>query len=204
MTMAMPTAMIEHPSQRLIQNLATAVEGAIWAYDPIRQTNTILRVSTDDGVVTLAGNMRSSIMTNMAGRLAAGVPGVRRVVNALVSDTDIESRAAVAVAMDPDAGVLTDRISLFSILGTVEMDGVIAAPTLAAAEALRQRVEAIVRAVPGVHGVINQIQAVEGAADVAAGGDEEAAPAGGPSEAQLAMQERMAVWRERAKAAGKL
>lgn len=204
MTMAMPTAMIEHPSQRLIQNLATAVEGAIWAYDPIRQTNTILRVSTDDGVVTLAGNMRSSIMTNMAGRLAAGVPGVRRVVNALVSDTDIESRAAVAVAMDPDAGVLTDRISLFSILGTVEMDGVIAAPTLAAAEALRQRVEAIVGAVPGVHGVINQIQAVEGAADVAAGGDEEAAPAGGPSEAQLAMQERMAVWRERAKAAGKL
>ncbi|MCE7937742.1 hypothetical protein DCC79_05000 [bacterium] len=204
MTMAMPTAMIEHPSQRLIQNLATAVEGAIWAYDPIRQTNTILRVSADDGVVTLAGNMRSSIMTNMAGRLAAGVPGVRRVVNALVSDTDIESRAAVAVAMDPDAGVLTDRISLFSILGTVEMDGVIAAPTLAAAEALRQRVEAIVRAVPGVHGVINQIQAVEGAADVAAGGDEEAAPAGGPSEAQLAMQERMAVWRERAKAAGKL
>ncbi len=204
MTMAMPTAMIEHPSQRLVQNLATAVEGAIWAYDPIRQTNTILRVSTDDGVVTLAGNMRSSIMTNMAGRLAAGVPGVRRVVNALVSDTDIESRAAVAVAMDPDAGVLTDRISLFSILGTVEMDGVIAAPTLAAAEALRQRVEAIVGAVPGVHGVINQIQAVEGAADVAAGGDEEAAPAGGPSEAQLAMQERMAVWRERAKAAGKL
>lgn len=204
MTMATPAAMIEHPSQRLVQSLATAVEGAIWAYDPIRQTNTTLRVSADDGVVTLAGNMRSSIMTTMAGRLAAGVPGVRRVVNGLVSDTDIESRAAVAVAMDAEAGILTDRISLFSILGTVEMDGVIAAPTLAAAEALRQRVEAIVRGVRGVHAVINQIQAVEGTADVAAGGDEESAPAAGPSETQLAMQERMAIWRERAKAAGKL
>lgn len=195
--------MIEHPSQRLVQGLASAVEGAIWRNGPIRQSNARLNVGTDDGVVTLTGNVRSNVMKSIAGRLAATVPGVGRVVNALVTDTDIESRAAVALAMDPDVEVFTDRVNLFSILGTVEVGGVVAAPGLAAAEALRARVEAVVRGVPGVQGVINLMRAIEGSAEVAGAADE-VAVAAGPSEEQAKMQERMAIWRERAKAAGKL
>jgi osmotically-inducible protein OsmY len=202
----MPTAtehMIEHPSEHLKQGLATAVEGAIWSFDPIRQTNAMLNITADGGVVTLAGNIRTDTMRDIAGRLARTVPGVLGVNNRFVTDTDIENQAALAMAMDPGLEVYTDRVSLKSFLGAVNLTGLISAPVMADAEAKSARAEALVRAVPGVHSVLNRIQAVEGAGDVAAAAPEEST-AGVPAEGQAAMQERLGIWRERARAAAKL
>jgi len=203
----MPSAMrhmIEHPSERLVQNLATAVEGAIWEFAPIRATNALLDVTADDGVVTVAGNVRSDTMRGVAGRLAWTVPGVRGVINRLVTDTDIENRAALAMALEPDLEVYTDRVGVQSILGTVSLGGVIAAPAMAGAEAKRSRVVALVGSIRGVRTVVNQIVAVEGAGDTVIAADDGSAAAAGPSDTEAKMQERMSIWRERAKAAGKL
>jgi len=197
--------MIEHPSEHLKQDLSTAVEGVIWGFDPIRQTNALLDITTEGGVVTLSGNVRTATMKDIAGRLAYTVPGVRGVVNHFVTDTDIENRAALALALAPDLEVYTDRVSVKSFLGTVSLTGAVAAPAKADAEAKRARIEVLVAALPGVNAVINQVQAVEGAGDTVALAEEDAA-AGAPAPAgdQAAIQERLAIWRERARAAGKL
>ncbi|MBK7780209.1 MAG: BON domain-containing protein [Ardenticatenia bacterium] len=83
---------IEHPSEHLRQNLSTAVEGALWRYDPIRQTRTSIAVSEQDGVITLDGNIRGEMMKSVAGRIATGVTGVRRVINHLIADSGSGTR----------------------------------------------------------------------------------------------------------------
>lgn len=194
---------IEHPTEHLVQNLATAVEGVLWSYDPIRQTGSTLQVSTEGGVVTLAGHVRSDMMKALAGRLAWTVPGVQDVRNQIVADPEIESRAAIALAMDPEVGLTTDRINVSSLLGTVYLSGPAAAPDLAQAEAAVAKARALVLAIPGVHGVINELRPVVAASDGLAVAEEGSATAaegtGGMSDA---MQARLAVWRERATARG--
>jgi len=202
MSTAIAERMIEHPSEHLVQNLATTVEGAIWAFDPIRQSNAILRVTADGGVVTLSGNMRSDIMKGVAARLARTVPGVRDVRNGLVTDTAIESQAALAMALEPGLEVLTDRMSVMSLLGVVDLGGAIVAPSRADAEAKRERVVALVGALPGVRAVLNNLQAVEGTGESAGAVEEDGAAAAPAGQAEI--QARLEVWRERAKAAGKL
>lgn len=195
--------MIEHPSERMVQDRAAAVEGAIWAFDPIRQSNARLAVTEHEGVVTLAGNVRSSPMKAIAGRLAFTVPGVQRVINAIVADPEIEAQAALAIATAPDLELFTDRMALRSFLGDVTMEGLVAAPELAEAEARRARVEALVAELPGVHRVDNRLKAIESAGATAPEAEETPVAAGGSPEAE-AMAARLAIWRERAKAAGKL
>ena len=204
----MPTAAVqnpvEHPSEHLVQNLATAVEGALWAYGPIRQTGTLLQVAADKGVVTLTGNIRSDLTKSIATRLARSVTGVTQVVNNMAADTEIEHRVAVDLAMDPDSQLLTDRINVNCVIGNVYLSGLSTAATLAQAEAGKARAGTLARQVPGVLDVVNEIRAMEGSADaMGAGGAEDAAAsdgAGGGNEAVI--QERLRIWRERAAAKG--
>jgi osmotically-inducible protein OsmY len=201
---ALPEHPIDHPSEHLVQNLATAVEGTLWRYDPIRQTNSILAVSALDGVVTLSGHVRSEVMRSVAGHLARTVPGVREVLNRIVTDTALEGHVAVALATDPEVGLLTDQVAVKSLLGEVYLGGVSLAPELATAEAARAKAEAVARTVPGVREVVNEIRAVEGSAAhaLAAEDDEGAAVPAGGGAADQARQERLRVWRERAAARG--
>ena len=157
--------LIDHPTEQLVQNLATAVEGALWAFDPIRQTNTLIDIAAEDGVVRLSGNVRGDMLRSMAGHIAGKVPGVVRVINELVSDTRVESDASIAVAMDPDVELTTDRISIKSFLGSVHLAGIVADPELATAEAKVARVIELVSAVPGVREVENHLHAVEGSGE---------------------------------------
>jgi osmotically-inducible protein OsmY len=191
---------IEHPAEHLTQDLATAVEGALWAYDPIRQTGSIIGVMTEGEVITLSGHVRSTMMKALAGRLARTVPGVGAVKNELLADPEIECRAAVALAMDPAVGLTTDRMNVASLLGNVYLSGYAAAPDLAQAEAAVARAEQVVREVAGVEAVFNELLPVVAAADGQAVEVEEVvAASGGISDA---MQARLAVWRERAAARG--
>jgi osmotically-inducible protein OsmY len=201
MTTAEPRARyLDHPSTHLTQDdLATAVEAALWSHDPIRLSMSRLAVTEHDGHVTLTGNMRSDTLKTVAGQLVRRVPGVRDVTNAVVTDTEIESLAALALAMDDATRLTTDRIALKSLLGVIYLGGLVVAPELAAAERARDRASELVGAVPGVREVVNDILVAEGAGqDVdpsAADGHDEPS---GPSPDEEAIKERLSVWRERA------
>lgn len=163
MSVVMPQRhLIEHPSEHLARGLATAVEGALWRYDPIRQTNTRIDVSADDGVVHLDGNVRSAIIKSIATRLALDVPGVVRVVNRLVADPEIERDVAMRMALDPEIEVTTDKVTVTAQSGSVVLGGRLFAATQAEADALRDRIGAMAATVPGVREVINEIEAIEG------------------------------------------
>ncbi len=159
------THLIDHPSEHYVRDLATAVEGALWNHDPIRQSHTMLNIESADGVVTMAGNIRGHMLRSIAEHIARGVPGVVRVINQLVSDNQIESDASIAVAMDPEVDVTTDRIAIKSYLGMVHLSGFVADEVLATAEAKVARITELIQAVPGVREVASHLHAVEGSGD---------------------------------------
>lgn len=163
MTLASPQLeLIEHPSEHLRQNLATTVEGALWRFDPIRQTHTFISVREQDGVVTLEGSIRGEMMKSIAERIALGVPGVRRVVNHLVADSELERDVAMRLAMDPDTLITTDKVSVSAIMGQVALGGRVFGATQAEADALKARVEAVAGQANGVRSVSSRVQAIEG------------------------------------------
>jgi osmotically-inducible protein OsmY len=158
-----PPEMIEHPTEHLVRSLATSVEGALWRFDPIRQTRTMIAVTdSGGGAVRLTGNIRGEMMKAVATRLARQVPGVTSVDNRLVADPELEREIAVRLAMDPDAGVTTDLVSVRAILGRVVLSGRVFGETQAESDALLERVAAIAAAVPGVVALDNEVVAVEG------------------------------------------
>lgn len=182
--MALQTGhLIDHPSEHVVQDLAAEVEGALWSFDPLRVSNTVLRVTADDdsGVVILDGNVRGDMLKSVAGQLAARVRGVREVRNRLVSDPVLESDIAMAIALDPDCGVFTDELTVSSLLGVVYLGGLIAREDIQEAEAARDRAFEIAAGVPGVREVAHAIRVAQGMGDdamvFADETEEEAAPA---------------------------
>ena len=206
--MATPAAVphpVDHPSAHLRQSLTTAVEGALWSYAPLRLTNTSLGVTDAGGVVTLSGNVRTRAIKTIAGRLAQGVVGVTGVVNALVADPDIEREVAMALALEPAVALSTDKVAIKCLRGTVYLGGTASAPDLPGALAIVSRAVDITRAVPGVTSVLNHGRATVDT--VAVSGSPTAVQDAPGAEAAVAdvgrqavLQERMAVWRERAAA----
>jgi len=209
MTVGATLRSVAHPSGRMAQNLATRVEGALWRYNPLRSSGARVAVTADGERVTLSGAVPSSTIKAMAAMLAAAVPGVGQVHNRLVADNELEAQAAMALAHAEPVRFVTDGISLKVIRGMVHLGGRVAAATLEDARAAVASAEAVVRAVPGVRGVVNQAQAVEtaaapqgpgaGVADTGAAGGAAAGAAAAPDDPALAaMAERLQVWRERA------
>jgi osmotically-inducible protein OsmY len=163
MTIASPhLEPIEHPTEHLRQNLATTVEGALWRFDPIRQTRTSIAVSESEGVITLEGNIRGEMMKAIAARIANGVPGVRRVVNRLIADSEVERDISMRLAMDPDVNITTDKVSVRSMLGQVALGGRVFGETQAAADGLKAQVEAVAAQAAGVQSISSQVEAIEG------------------------------------------
>jgi len=161
--MAVNAHMIDHPTEHIRQGLATAVEGALWRFAPIRQSLTLLDVRSDGGGgIRLAGNIRSDALKAIAARIARGVPGVSSVDDQLHSDSMLESAIATAVAEDPDTRLYTDTLAISSILGTVYLGGVIAREDLAEAERVRARAVELARGTAGVVSVVDNIRAVQG------------------------------------------
>jgi|GEM_PF-6792386 osmotically-inducible protein OsmY len=196
-------APIEHPTERLQRGLVTRVEGALWAYDPIRQSHSRIQVSeTEPGRIVLSGVVPTMAIWELAGRIAQGVKGVTSVDNQLTSDTQIESSVAVAIGTDPEIGLESDQLRVSSFLGTVYIGGTLTAGDIASARRAIEKAEQVARGVPGVVEVINQLvpaAAPTPQAAAATGGADDSAP-GSDEEARA---ERLAVWRERAAQRGK-
>jgi hypothetical protein len=204
--------LIDHPTEHLHRGLATAVEGALWRFAPIRQSLTLLDVqAAGDGTVRLGGNIRSDAMKAIAARIARGVPGVLAVEDRLVSDSALESDLALAIANDPEAGLYTDPLTISAILGMVYLGGIIAREDLAEAERLRDRIVEVARATPGVTEIVDNVQAVQGtgttyAVEEAAAPTDEPTAAGARAMGSLIPEERRekirAMIRARAASAG--
>jgi osmotically-inducible protein OsmY len=195
---------LAHASEQFVHNLATSVEDTLWGYDPLRQTDSLIEVSAaPDGTVSLTGHVRGDMLKYIAGRLAAQTPGVTRVLNGLVADTDLESDVALALATDPEVMTCTDQLIIKVVLGVVYLTGPIAAADMPAAETARAKAETLARAVPGVLDVINDTHATVGSVtDQAADATSAPTAAGGSSEQEVVMKARLAVWKERAAAKG--
>jgi osmotically-inducible protein OsmY len=196
------THVIDHPSEHLRQGLDTAVEGALWSFEPLRTTKSLIGIAVDpSGVVTLRGNVVSDMMRSVAGRLAASVPGVRAVTNELVSDAQIED-AAAEVLRDADGRLTTDRVDLVSRTGIVYLGGSVTSSDRAATEAALADAATRIEALPGVLKLIRAFEVVEGGEE--AGREAEGsgtAPAAADAGA-TEIQERLRIWRERAAASG--
>lgn len=175
--------LIEHPTEQVVQSLASDVEGELWAFDPLRVSNTVLQVSAEGGVVTLDGNVRGDMLKSVAGQLAARVDGVTEVRNRLVSDPVLESDIAMAIALDPDCGVFTDELTISSLLGVVYLGGLIARESLEDAESARDRAVEIAAEVTGVRELANAIRVAQGSGDDAMVFEDEAEDDAAPAAA---------------------
>jgi|GEM_PF-891408 len=146
---------IHHPSE-LVQ-LSSPLQGeileALWNSESIRQSQPRLAVETRDGTVELRGNVRSRAIKEIAADLARRVPGVREVINNLVTDTDLEIQAAAALVRDRRTRLFTDKIVVKSILGRVRLRGRVAS------EEIKVAAEELVAQIPGVHTVVNDLEA---------------------------------------------
>jgi hypothetical protein len=170
------------------------------SYAPLRRSGARLQVTSRDGTVTVGGNVRSVTMKAMAGRLAQSVRGVARVVNEVRSDTEIETSAALALAGDPSTALLTDKLFVKCVLGTLYLGGVIEAERIEQAQALRETALELVRAVADVQAIVDELVMREAAAVSGEPVAEEETVTGRPSAEEEKKRARLAVWRERAEA----
>jgi osmotically-inducible protein OsmY len=182
------------------RGLCAAVQAALYRYDPIRTSDSEINAVCADGVVTLAGVVRSRVMKIMAVQVARQVPGVVDVKDKILSDTDIEAAIALAFAQDDDLRQAGGIIRVKSILGVVYLAGDVAAESLERAEVLREYAAELAAAAPGVVRVINGVAARErGQAVVAVAEQEDTGGLSAAQEAELAeLRERRGIWAERA------
>ncbi len=131
--------------------LARAVTEALWRSEPIRAMDLDrIQVLARGGVVVLRGIVASQAHSFVAAQLARRVPGVKDVVNELVTDEQLERRVALSLAATERTRDL--RLAVNAERGVVTLYG--AASNLLDAELARS----IAVAVPGVVGVESRIR----------------------------------------------
>jgi osmotically-inducible protein OsmY len=108
-----------------------------------------LMVDVRDQIVRLRGFVGSRAGAERAQQLTQSVPGVLRVVSALVGDDDLA--AAVSEALRRDPGTSAAQVQVSSRLGTVEILG--EAPD----RATTTKIETVAGRVPGVQAVHNMV-----------------------------------------------
>lgn len=121
----------------------------LWEYEPLRATHPQLNLTVEHGVVRISGRVRTLAMKEIASYLLRRLPGVVRVQNELLADTELVRRVADVLAADPDLGPLCLRVDARD--GVVTLAGDIPHPEL------EERALAVARRTPEVLDVISQI-----------------------------------------------
>jgi len=93
------TAAVE--SREANVNTYTSVMEAIGNLDIVRESHPPLNVTVEQGVVTLSGVALSRMMRHAMLRAAAMTPGVAKVVDKLVDDTQLRLAVANELAAEP-------------------------------------------------------------------------------------------------------
>jgi len=109
-----------------------------------------VHVEVDEGIVRLRGHVRTRELRQAAEELAWRVRGVLGVDNGLFADEEITQE--VAKAIEGDSRVTVRDLKVTSLLGAVELEGVVSS------DAEREVVAEIARRVPGVQGVNNLLR----------------------------------------------
>jgi len=134
--------------------LSAAVEKKLRAYEPLRASGMRITVSGQDGVVRLAGVVRSGVHKYLAEMLAQSVARVRAVENGLQTDDAIA--AAVAAELAKEGGIKSHQVTVQSFLGNVRLRGKVPSGAVRTAAAARAA------GVTGVVGVANELTVEEG------------------------------------------
>jgi osmotically-inducible protein OsmY len=113
-------------------------------------TVSAIQIGVEDGVVVLEGVVRTEVARQLAPVVVSTVPGVKRVISRLTSDTEIQIRVASAIMADRRFQRLKP-IQVESFLGNVRLRG-----RVPSAEH-KILAEQIARQVPGVKDVINEL-----------------------------------------------
>jgi osmotically-inducible protein OsmY/sporulation protein YlmC with PRC-barrel domain len=144
-------ALYRLPPYRPDSAIAADVDQALWSDEVIRALDIeTIDVAVRDGVVTLSGYATTPTSKARAERAARQVPGVLRVENEIVTDAEVVT--AVAQALARDERTRRARIFVNAEHGVVRLSGEIENPDVRAAA------EEIAAGVPQVRGVINDIQ----------------------------------------------
>lgn len=132
-----------------------AVLSALHRMDMARETDQPLVVAVEDGVVTLSGVVLTRIIHHAVLQTAATVPGVKRVIDNLYVDLDLEVAVSQALAMNPDTQSFQHEVSVSSYRGEIMLSG-----KLPSAEAV-QAASAVAASVPGALSVVDRLTVAE-------------------------------------------
>lgn len=137
--------------------LIVEARDALFNYPRLRIDLRGVQVLAADGELWLCGHISSDLNKRVAEDQVRDIQGVAAVHNELITDTDLASEIANALAADPRTR--GQYIGIYPDLGEVTLRGAVNAA------AARDAATAIADAVPGVERVINQL-AVSPGADV--------------------------------------
>jgi osmotically-inducible protein OsmY len=127
------------------------VEATIHDLDIVRESDVLLALSVNDGVVTVGGNILTRTMRRAIVQAAAMVPSVQKVIDNLYVDSDITIAVSQALAVHPDTRAFQAEIAVRSYRGEVTLSG-----KLPNAEAIQAASEVAAKT-PGVLAVVNRL-----------------------------------------------
>lgn len=137
---------VEAPSDL---DLHEAVHDAIYDLGFVRESEVVVHVNVLNAEAELKGIVLTRIMHHAVVQAAASVPGIMKVIDNLITDTDIEM--AVGQALWKALGSPAANISVMSYRGEVTLTG-----ELPSADLVQQANE-VASKVPGVINVIGRL-----------------------------------------------
>ncbi len=137
---------------RELEDLQVAVDEALWRYDPVRGALWELRaVVKPDASVAVSGHVRSRSIRDGVIEVVQAVPGIRQVVDQIVTDPQLETEVARRLAgiqrLPPGQIAVHGHLGVITLLGKLPD------------ESLRQDVVSAASQVTGVRSVDDKLEA---------------------------------------------
>lgn len=111
------------------RNLERDIREGFEACEPLYSVGHAITVQASDGVVTLAGLVRTEVHKFLAEDIARSVNGVTAVINNITSDSTLATRVARQVGTNRELSRLLLRVD--SVLGTINYNGPTVTPSQA-------------------------------------------------------------------------
>ncbi len=133
--------------------LEQAVRDAILQYGTLRIWGHAFQVEANEGIVALAGHVRTAVSKETAERIVRRVPGVKAIKNGLIVDTELEVAVAQALANDPRTVGGFPGILVGSAFGELFLKGTVSS------HEIKEAASQVAAQVPGVREVTNELVA---------------------------------------------
>jgi osmotically-inducible protein OsmY len=143
-------AMSNSKEEPVNERLAEEVRRALWRSTPLRALNLDqLEIEARGHTVSLGGVVASPSLKYVAERVARSVPGVREVVNLLITDEQLEREIASALSSTPE--LRRRRITVNATGGVAVLYGAVAS------EEEAEKYRSLALTIPGVVGVESRL-----------------------------------------------